>query len=331
MNNGQEKKKHTPEKHDLNGTYTRKEAGIEKVCINGVTMSENFLKWYSEIMNLEVHNDDVWVGGYYKTGTTWTLEMVWMIVNNLDYEGAKRLLQERTPNLEDTPMFDLRPLAQKMNVELPAYRADSVKFLKEQKHPIVIKTHLPWNLLPSQIQTGEKTPKIIYVTREPKDVAVSFYHFLTYIVGYRHSFEYMCNRILTGTALFGGVWEHVISFWEQRHRKNLLILRYDEMKTDLRAVINKVADFLGKKISDTQVDRLFDHLSFENMRNNPAVNFSALLELHKKLKLANDNAEGQFMRSGVVGSHKAYMDPDIAEKFDRKSVEMERKSGFKFL
>jgi len=39
-----------------------------------------------------------------------------------------------------------------------------------------IKTHLPFNLLPHQIQAHERSPKIIYVARNPKDVCTSFYH-----------------------------------------------------------------------------------------------------------------------------------------------------------
>ena len=39
----------------------------------------------------------------------------------------------------------------------------------------MIKTHLPGDLLPPQI--FEKKPKVVYVGRNPKDCAVSFYHF----------------------------------------------------------------------------------------------------------------------------------------------------------
>jgi hypothetical protein len=33
-------------------------------------------------------------------GTQWTMEMVWLISNNCDFEGAKKLLRERVPMLE---------------------------------------------------------------------------------------------------------------------------------------------------------------------------------------------------------------------------------------
>ena len=33
-------------------------------------------------------------------GTTWTQEMVWMIINNLDFEGGKVNLDDRCPFIE---------------------------------------------------------------------------------------------------------------------------------------------------------------------------------------------------------------------------------------
>jgi hypothetical protein len=44
------------------------------------------------------------VGDYknvsFQIGTTWTQDMVWLIANDCDFEGAKKLLRERVPFLE---------------------------------------------------------------------------------------------------------------------------------------------------------------------------------------------------------------------------------------
>ena len=39
-------------------------------------------KLAARIYNLEVRSDDIWVVSYPKTGTSLTLEMVWLMVNN---------------------------------------------------------------------------------------------------------------------------------------------------------------------------------------------------------------------------------------------------------
>lgn len=37
---------------------------------------------------------------YCQIGTTWTQDMVWLIANDCDFQGAKKLLRERVPFLE---------------------------------------------------------------------------------------------------------------------------------------------------------------------------------------------------------------------------------------
>ena len=48
-----------------------------------------YLQYEKEIRELEVRSDDVWVSSFPKCGTTWTQEMVWNILNNIDLDTAK--------------------------------------------------------------------------------------------------------------------------------------------------------------------------------------------------------------------------------------------------
>lgn len=43
---------------------------------------------------------------------------------------------------------------------IPQPITDSLKYVKNQKSPACIKTHLPWNLLPKEIQKEIKKPKV---------------------------------------------------------------------------------------------------------------------------------------------------------------------------
>ena len=64
---------------------TNNEPGINTDFIryeNGVALTRYYAQFMADrIYNLEVRADDIWVVSYPKTGTTLTLEMVWMIVN----------------------------------------------------------------------------------------------------------------------------------------------------------------------------------------------------------------------------------------------------------
>ena len=51
---------------------------------NGLVIPRIFAKSMADrVYNFGVREDDIWVVSFPKTGTTLTLEMVWMIVNNM--------------------------------------------------------------------------------------------------------------------------------------------------------------------------------------------------------------------------------------------------------
>lgn len=83
----------------------------------------------------------------------------------------------------------------------------------------------------------------------------------------------------------------------------MLVLKYEDMKNDLKATIRRAASFLNKDLSDNQVDALYEHLQFEKMKENAAVN-------HKNL------GQDTFMRKGKSGSYREEMSTEWIERFD---------------
>ena len=53
---------------------------------------------------------------------------------------------------------------------------------------------------------------------------------------------------------------------------------------DLRGAVKKVADFLGKSLSEDQIQRIVHYLGIDEMKKNSMVNFDILkdLEIYKK-------------------------------------------------
>ena len=74
---------------------------------------------------------------------------------------------------------------------------------------------------------------------------------------------------------------HVLGFWQRRHEDHILFLTYEEMQRDLPAVIRKVSGFLNKSMTEDDVTKLADHLSFKNMKENKAVNLEDLVAISK--------------------------------------------------
>lgn len=60
-------------------------------------------------------------------------------------------------------LFDYRKLmSENEQFQPPPFLQDSLEFVRNQKSPICIKTHLPMNLLPKEIQNNLKKPKVIH-------------------------------------------------------------------------------------------------------------------------------------------------------------------------
>ena len=68
---------------------------------SGQVFPKCFARYERHIAEFAVRADDVWVASFPKCGTTWTQEMVWNIVNNMDIDKANMIdLEKRVPFVE---------------------------------------------------------------------------------------------------------------------------------------------------------------------------------------------------------------------------------------
>lgn len=99
------------------------------------------------------------------------------------------------------------------------------------------------------------------------------------------------------------------------------------MKADLSGQINLVANFLGKQLTEKEVEKLAEHLSFDSMRKNPAVNAEQEIKEMRNKGKVDENMH--FMRSGIVGKYKSEMSPQMIENFDEWIERSVRGSSWK--
>ncbi|KAL3285949.1 hypothetical protein HHI36_000464 [Cryptolaemus montrouzieri] len=132
-----------------------------------------------QIIDFEVRPDDIWIMGIPRSGTTILQELTWLLRNDLDYEGAKTNLIFRVPFLSKHYLvFNEKAIEERLKMNPGDEKflnkiGSIIKDLEEKKGKRTIKTHLPFDLLPPDIMN--KGCKVIYVCRNPKDVAFSYY------------------------------------------------------------------------------------------------------------------------------------------------------------
>ncbi|CAB3235051.1 unnamed protein product [Arctia plantaginis] len=274
----------------------------------------------ANIYNMPVRSSDIFVISHQRSGTTMTQEIVWLLDNNFDYAEAKaKALHERFPFLEFFTYF-----GQKWEEDFLQSTDDKRKALKliesiarpitgkllTLPSPRYIKTHIPLSLLPPGLLD---TAKVVYVARDPRDVAVSSYHLyrLYKVMNFPGTFKEFWGLFVQDLVNRTPIFEHMKEAWNLRHHKNMLFLFFEELVKNLPSSIQRIADFLGKEVSIEQMNKLCDHLSIENFSKNEAVNYHSLRELGL---LASDE---QFVRKGKSGGWREYFDKEMEQQAEQ--------------
>uniref|UniRef100_A0A0A1X0U6 Amine sulfotransferase n=1 Tax=Zeugodacus cucurbitae TaxID=28588 RepID=A0A0A1X0U6_ZEUCU len=255
------------------------------------------------VHDMEVRDDDVWIVTLPKCGTTWMQELLWLVMNDFDFEAARNEhLEVRTPFLE----FDYV-----INNDLDHALAP----VEALKSPRLIKSHMSLPLLPQQLWTTK--PKLIYVYRNPKDYIVSQYYHVRSLGFCMNTTlaEFALEFIEEDRAVPSEDFEHVTEFYELRNEPWIYYTSFERMKLNLRQVIEDICKFLNKTISEAQMQQMLQHLSFEEMKKNPKLNHHWEFE-QLRAKFKTEYEDNNFVRRGKAGGYKDELSADIIAKLD---------------
>ncbi|XP_032071462.1 amine sulfotransferase-like [Thamnophis elegans] len=254
--------------------------------------------------SFEIRDDDIFVITYPKSGTIWTQNIVSLIT----YEGHR-------DGTENITLIDRAPF-----LEYNVFHVD----LPSRPSPRVICSHLPYYLVPKGLR--KRRAKIIYVFRNPKDVLISSYHFHKVAIQIEtpKDFNIFFEKFLAGKVVCSSWLDHVEGWSAHKGDFNILFLSYEEMKKDLRSSVLKICKFLGRELTEKEVDEVVYKATFDNMKVDSRANYTLLPPG------ILDFSKGNFLRKGTIGDWKNHMTVAQSERFDRVFKERMEKLPFKF-
>uniref|UniRef100_A0ABM5ETR6 Sulfotransferase n=1 Tax=Pogona vitticeps TaxID=103695 RepID=A0ABM5ETR6_9SAUR len=235
---------------------------------------------------------DVLLVTYPKSGTTWMQEILTLIYSSGDPEPVKTV-----PNWARVPWLE---------------HIYFEKVFQKKEGPRLITTHLPQQVLGTALRKAK--PKVIYVARNPKDVAVSYYHFCRMAKFFPDpgSFDEFLHQFLDGTVHYGSWFEHVKGWLGCKDELRIFYITYEELHQDLEASVERLATFLGCPFHGDLADSIREHCSFASMSENTMVNGSLISQE------IMDRSKSQFMRKGIIGDWRNHFSALQNTRFNEK-------------
>jgi aryl sulfotransferase len=208
-------------------------------------------------------DDDVIVGTYAKSGTTWTQQIVGQLIHG----------GEPDVRIADiSPWWDMRIIP-----------PDVREMVLAQPHRRVLKTHLPADAL-----VMSPKAKYLYVARDGRDVVMSMHN-------HHSNFAPVAYELLNGTpgrvgpelpecdpdkrryfrtwldgdgAPFWSFWENIATWWAIRDLPNVRLVHFEDLKRDLEGEMRAIADFLEVDLPADRWAAAVEHCTFDWMKAN---------------------------------------------------------------
>jgi Sulfotransferase domain len=248
-----------------------------------------------------VYPDDVFLVSYPRSGNTWTRFLLGNLIHQ-DEPVTFSNIESRIPEIYFNPDRALRALPR----------------------PRMLKSHECFQ---------PQYPHVIYIVRDPRDVAISFYHHNVKAGNIPDDYliTSFLSRFIAGEfdRKFGSWRDNVLSWLSVRgDSPNFMMLRYEDMKRDTAGALLQVIEFLQRcsfrklDSSPEALQRAIELSSPERMR-----------ELEKKeaadwvltKKTRNDKP---FVRTAKAGGWKSQLAPESVEAIESAWGDLMHRLGY---
>ena len=157
-------------------------------------------------------------------------------------------------------------------------------------------------------------PRVIYIVRDPRDVAVSLYHYhrKRRKIADDSPIEGFIARFLAGEAFEGQSWGQNVLTWvgSREGDPRFLLLRYEDIIADTAHELAKIAAFLRISVTPEQITRAVERSSAGRMRKmeQDQSDHSGLTRGSRKDLL--------FVRAASVGGWQSELPPPLVARIE---------------
>lgn len=241
-------------------------------------------------LNYHPKEGDIFIATYPKSGTTWTRQIVSLLLSSLDISDQD--LAKRSIFLE----------------------RDGADLIDQSPKPSILATHIPLELLSFQ-----EDVKYIVVVRNPKDAVVSKYKHMKArkLLPAEMTFQDYLPLWLDGEVAYGSYFDYLLGWWEKRSLPNVEFFLYEEMiESNIHEVL-RMAEFVGGELL---VDKLL---------NNGRHFFEGVLKRSSFESMKETTLNKHLTRKGIVGDWRNYFNEQdnqlmakaFQQKFDKTGLE----------
>jgi hypothetical protein len=247
---------------------------------------------------LTVYPDDTFLVSFPRSGNTWTRFLVCNLMNPDDpvtFAG----LESRIPEIYDVPD----------------------RILRAFPRPRIIKSHECFD---------PRYKKVIYIVRDPRDVAVSYYEFQLKrrVISEDCSLEEFVPRFMESEfEPTTGSWrDHVLSWIATRQgQENFLLLRYENMQDNTVGESAKIASFLGLDSSPALMARAVELSSADRMRS------LEKQQSHQWKETKRTRQDKPFVRKAVSGGWKSTLPEHSVTQIESAWGDVMRSVGYELV
>jgi hypothetical protein len=248
--------------------------------------------------DITVFPDDVFLTSYPRSGNTWTR----FLVANLVYQD------------EPVNFLNIERLVADM------YKS-SDRVMRNLPRPRLMKSHECFD---------PRYMKVIYIVRDPRDVAVSNYHWELKLRSIKEGYpieDFVPRWMEPQFWLRIGSWgDHVTSWLSTRRDKpGFLLVRYEDLKKNSQAELGRVAKFLGIEPTKERLDLAVERSSADNMRKMERE------ESAKWVATTRTRQDKPFVRNATTGNWKTVLPEKTVAYIEKHWGHLMRELGYEMV